>query len=237
VTGADARDRLCFDSPGGFGPACDQPVAGLRVAWSPDLGYAEVAPEVRELTARAARRFSELGCRVEEVDPGIPDPWDIIDPIWCASQGATHAETLAEVCDLLDPGLLPVIERGMALPAVDLFRAQTRREEYHNAMRAFMEQYDLLLTPTLPVTAFGVDEDFPAEINGKPMTYLGWTAFTYPFNLTGQPAATVPCGFASDGLPVGLQIVGRWRDDATVFRAAAAFERAAPWSERRPPFD
>ena len=100
-----------------------------------------------------------------------------------------------------------------------------------------MQDYDLLLTPTLPITAFGVDDDFPAEINGKPMTYLGWTAFTYPFDLTGQPSATVPCGFAADGLPVGLQITGRWRDDATVFRVASAFEQAAPWTQRRPTID
>jgi aspartyl-tRNA(Asn)/glutamyl-tRNA(Gln) amidotransferase subunit A len=98
-----------------------------------------------------------------------------------------------------------------------------------------MAGYDLLVTPQLPITAFAADADFPATINGVPQTYLGWTAFAYPFNLTGQPAATVPCGFASDGLPVALQLVGRWRDDATVLRAAAAYEELAPWAQHRPP--
>ena len=89
-------------------------------------------------------------------------------------------------------------------------------------------------TERMPVTAFPVELDYPPEIAGKPMTYLGWTAFTYPFNLTGQPAATIPCGFAANGLPVALQFVGQWRGDATVLRAAAAYEEAFPWAQHRP---
>ena len=100
-----------------------------------------------------------------------------------------------------------------------------------------MDSYDLLLTPTLPVTAFTADEDYPTQIDGQRTTYLSWTAFTYPFNVTEQPAATVPCGFASNGLPVGLQIVGRWRDNVAVLRASAAFEEIAPWAETRPSVD
>ena len=96
-----------------------------------------------------------------------------------------------------------------------------------------MERYDLLLTPTLPITAFAAGADRPEPAPGADGDYLDWTPFTYPFNLTGQPGATVPCGFV-DGLPVGLQIVGRWHDDVTVLRAAAAFEELAPWSDRRP---
>ena len=92
-----------------------------------------------------------------------------------------------------------------------------------------MQDYDLMLTPTLPITAFGAGLDQPGQINGQPTTYLGWSAFTYPFNLTGAPAATVPAGRTANGLPTALQIIGRWRDDATVLRAAAAFEELAPW--------
>ena len=99
-----------------------------------------------------------------------------------------------------------------------------------------MEHYDLVLTPTLPVTAFPAGDHHPGHINETITSYLSWTAFTYPFNITGQPAATVPCGFV-DGLPVGLQIVGRWRDDVTVLRASAAFERLAPWAHVRPSFE
>jgi aspartyl-tRNA(Asn)/glutamyl-tRNA(Gln) amidotransferase subunit A len=109
-----------------------------------------------------------------------------------------------------------------------------RRNAYCLEMQRFMQRYDLLLTPTLPCTAFPAGHDQPGQVDGTPTTYLSWTAFTYPFNLTGQPAATVPCGFDSDGLPIGLQIVGRSRDDVTVLRAAAAFESIAPWADRWP---
>lgn len=237
AAGADPRDRFSFTTGADHVAACDGGIAGLRVAWSPDLGYAQVDPEVRELTARAAARFADLGCQVEEVDPGIPDSWPIADTIWSAAQAAYYLHNYDEVRDLLDPGRLPIIERGFQLSAATLADALRRRVAYHGAMCAFMERYDLLLTPSLPITAFAADADFPAEINGVPQTYLGWTAFTYPFNLTGQPAASIPCGFASDGLPVGLQIVGRWRDDAAVLRASAAFEAAFPWRQHRPPVD
>ncbi|MEZ4573008.1 MAG: amidase family protein [Thermomicrobiales bacterium] len=101
-------------------------------------------------------------------------------------------------------------------------------------MSDFFNTYDLLLTPTVPLAAFKAGIDFPPEINGVEMSYLGWTPFTYPFNLTGQPSASIPAGFTSDGLPAGLQITGRWRDDAIVLRAAARFEDVAPWADAKP---
>jgi aspartyl-tRNA(Asn)/glutamyl-tRNA(Gln) amidotransferase subunit A len=101
-------------------------------------------------------------------------------------------------------------------------------------MRAFFERYDLLVTPAVPVPPFQAGIEFPPEINGVEMSYLSWTPFTYPFNLTGQPSASVPCGFTSNGLPAGLQVTGGWRDDASVLRAAARFEEIAPWADRTP---
>jgi len=234
VVGADPRDRFSFNGEASYLAACNGDIAGLRIAWSPDLGYAAIDPEVRELTARAAARFADLGCHVEEVDPGLPDPWDILDTMWSASQAAYYFDNFDAVRDQLDPGRLPIIERGFSLSAAALARAQAERTTYHEAVCAFMERYDLLITPQLPITAFPADRDAPTAIAGRPVSYLGWSAFTYPFNLTGQPAATVPCGFASDGLPVALQLVGRWRDDATVLRAAAAYEALAPWAQRPP---
>jgi aspartyl-tRNA(Asn)/glutamyl-tRNA(Gln) amidotransferase subunit A len=217
AAGADPRDRFSFSTGLDYLAACDGD------------------PEVRDLTARAAALFADLGCHVEAADPGLPDPWPIADIIWSCGQAAYYLHNYAEVRHLLDPGRLPIIERGFQLPATALADAVRRRIDYHTAMCNFMENYDLLLTPALPITAFAADDDFPATINGVPQTYLGWTAFTYPFNLTGQPAATLPCGLASDGLPVALQIVGRWRDDPTVLRASAAYEAAHPWAHHRPP--
>jgi aspartyl-tRNA(Asn)/glutamyl-tRNA(Gln) amidotransferase subunit A len=145
-----------------------------------------------------------------------------------------HLNDFAEIRDQLDPGRAAIIERAFQRNAVEVGNATTRRNAYVDAIRSFMQDVDLLLTPTLPCAPFDAGADFPEQIAGKPMTYLGWTAFTYPFNLTGQPAATVPAGFTKDGLPVGLQIVGRFHDDVTVLRAAKAFETARPWADHWP---
>ena len=124
---------------------------------------------------------------------------------------------------------MPVIERGLAMSAMDLIAAQSARARYGEAWDAFMGSgFDLVLTPTLPTIAFTAGLDQPGSVAGRPTEYLSWTAFTYPFNVSGQPAATVPCG-SVDGLPVGLQIIGRRGADALVLRAAAAFEAAHPW--------
>jgi aspartyl-tRNA(Asn)/glutamyl-tRNA(Gln) amidotransferase subunit A len=236
IAGADARDPLTFTAETDYVAAMEGDISGLRVAWSPDLGYAAVDPEVRRIAAGAAARFEELGCRVEEAGPDLADPWaEIVDVIWASAFAGLYLDDLDEVRDRMDPGLVAVIERGGGFSAAALAKALRLRNEYYDGWRVFMEQYDLVLTPTLPVTAFAAGDDQPGQIDGRATTYLGWTAFTYPFNITGQPAATVPCGFAGDGLPVGLQIVGRWRDDAAVLRASAAFETLSPWVDKRPP--
>ena len=236
MAGADPRDRLSLPTEIDYLAALEEDVAGLRVAWSPDLGYALVDPEVREIVEKAALRFEELGCHVEEAHPNLEDPWEsIVHVIWASAFAGLHLHDLETVRDQIDPGLVRVIEQGLQLSGAEVAIAYARRNDYYHAWRQFMERYDLLLTPALPVTAFPAGDDHPGQIDGQPTTYLSWTAFTYPFNITGQPAASVPCGFASDGLPVGLQIVGRWRDDVTVLRASAAFEALAPWAEKRPP--
>ncbi|MGH2531785.1 MAG: amidase [Thermomicrobiales bacterium] len=237
TAGADARDRLSWSSGIDYLASLDGgSIAGPRVAWSPDLGYAPVEPAVRQAAEAAALRFAEFGCTVEEATPALPDPWDIVHPIWSAGMAGLHTTNLDDVRDKLDPGRLAVIEQAQTYTAVDLANAHQRRNAYAEGMRRFMESYDLLLTPTLPCTAFRAGDDHPGQIAGQPTTYLNWTPFTYPFNLTGQPAATVPCGVDGDGLPIGLHIVGRWHDDVTVLRAAAAFEKIAPWSHHRPDF-
>jgi len=235
TSGEDSRDRNSWSSGIDYLAALKSTdIKGLRVAWSPDLGYARVDPEVASITAEAARRFEELGCEVVEAHPALGDPWPIVDTIWTAGMAAVTGN-LDDVRDLLDPGRLAVIESGFTRTAVELADAYLQRSIYFQGWRTFMQDYDLLLTPSLPCTAFEVGMDHPGTIAGHATSYLNWTAFTYPFNVTGQPAATVPCGFDSNGLPIGLQLVGRWHDDTTVLRAAAAFEEIAPWSHLRPP--
>lgn len=238
TAGVDARDRLSWSSGVDYLAALDnRDLKGLRVAWSPDLGFAAVEPDARAAAEAAAKRFIELGCDVVEDHPKLTDPWPIVDALWASAMAANNLDDFAEVRARLDQGRVTVMESAARLGAIDLAAAQIQRLDYYQAWREFMRNYDLVLTPTLPLGAFPTGLDQPGSVAGVPTNYLSWTAFTYPFNLTGQPAATVPCGFDRDGLPLGLQIVGRYRDDALVLRAAAAFEAIAPWTQIRPPLD
>lgn len=237
ISGTDARDRNSWSAGVSYLDVIrDLDVRGLRIAWTSDLGYAAVEPEVAAITAAAAQRFTELGCIVEEAHPGLDDPWPIVNTIWASGMAAVHDGLSDAELDLIDPGLRAVIDEGKGFSAIELANAYLARSNYYQAWREFMDSYDLVLTPTLPCTAFPVKQDQPGVVNGVKTSYLSWTAFTYPFNVTGQPAATLPCGFDAAGLPVGLQVVGRWHDDVTVLRASAAFEALAPWAHARPPF-
>lgn len=238
LAGPDVRDRHSLGTSAvDYVAATDGGVDGLRVAWSRDLGYADVDPEVERITAEAAGAFRALGCTVDEVDPGFADPGSVMEVVSATAEAASYVEpgALDAVRDRLDPGRLAHIESGWGFRGIDVAAANTRREELCEQVRTFMEGYDLLLTPTVPVTAFAAGEDHPPSAQPGPATFLCWSSFTYPFNLTGQPAATVPCGLTADGLPVGLQIIGRWRADDTVLRAAAAFEQERPWVHLVPP--
>ena len=235
VAGHDPRDRFSWDSGVDYLDGLKNfDLRGLRVAWSRDLGYAAVEPEVADAAEAAAKVFAELGCEVVEDHPDLPDPWPIEHVLWVAAMAGARQDDFEQVREIMDPGLVELVEVGRSLNASDVAKARIDQGVYAAAWAEWMLGYDLLLTPTLPCTAFPVGKDQPGTVAGRETTYLSWTAFTYPFNLSGQPAATVPCGFASDGLPVGLQIVGRLKEDALVLRAAAAFERARPWQGTRP---
>ena len=234
IAGADARDRLSWSSDVDYVSACEGGVRGLRIAWSPDLGYAKVPAEIRTLCAAAASAFSELGADVVEASPDLGDPVAISSTLWGLSMAAVFRDRWEEVRELLDPGLVRVIEHTKDAPGIDALALIQERNRYYDGFRKFMAGYDLLLTPTLPCVAFDAGLDEPPMGDRHYQVPLDWTPFTYPFNLTGNPAATVPCGFV-DGLPVGLQIVGRFKDDATVLRASAAFEAIRPWANLLPP--
>lgn len=236
VAGHDPRDRFSWDTDVDYVEAlANLDLRGLRVAWSRDLGYAAIEPEVADLVEAAARTFADLGCEIVDDHPNLPDPWPIEHALWASAMAGARRDDFDQVRDLMDPGLVEVVEQGRQMTAADVSRARADQGAYAAAWAEWMLGYDLLLTPTMPRTAFNVGQNQPGSIAGRETSYLSWTAFTYPFNLSGQPAATVPCGFAADGLPVGLQIVGRLRDDALVLRAAAAFERARPWQGTKPP--
>jgi len=234
IAGADDRDRFSWSSGIDYLAACEGGVRGMRIAWSPDLGYATVSPEILRRCEAAVQRFVDLGADVVEASPGLPDPFPISGTLWGTAMAAVFSENWEAVKDLLDPGMVRVIEASRHVSAVEVQSLMQERTRYYEAFRAFLEPFDLLLTPTLPCVAFDAGLDEPPFAERPYRIPLDWTPFTYPFNLTGNPAATVPCGFV-EGLPVGLQLVGRFKDDDTVLRAAAAFEMAMPWAQTIPP--
>ncbi|HWP45613.1 MAG TPA: amidase [Candidatus Limnocylindrales bacterium] len=235
MAGPDERDRLSLPAQNiDYLAATEGDIRGLRVAWSVDLGYAAVDPEVARITEAAAKVFIDLGCQVEAVDPGFGNPEPFFAIFWIGGIGTFISDYLPKWESQMDPGLLTFAEQLKSLTAKDYVQATFKRVEFWQKVRKFFEKYDLLLTPSVAVPPFQIGINSPPEIAGEKISWINWTPFTYPFNLTGQPAATVPCGWTQDGLPVGLQIVGRRYDEATVLRASAAFERAKPWANKRP---
>jgi aspartyl-tRNA(Asn)/glutamyl-tRNA(Gln) amidotransferase subunit A len=236
AAGPDDRDGGCLAArPADYRADLRQPPGPLRVAWSPTLGYATVHSEVLRVTSAAVRTLGGLGWQVEEADPGFEDPAAIADAFRYPGLAAALGEHLPAWRDRMDPSLVALIEAGLRMTAVDVARAQAARHVLWERVHAFFRRHDLLVTPVVAVPPFPAATPAPQEIEGRPITRRGWIPFTYPFNLTGQPAISVPCGFTADGLPVGLQLVGRRWEDALVLRAGAAFEAARPWAHLWPP--
>src|SRR4051812_18658380 len=202
----------------------DAGVQDLRIAYSPDLGYAKVDGEVASLVKKSLQVFVDLGAKVEEKNPGFENPDPIFRAHWFSGAAFLLKDFGAEKRKLVDPGLLEVAAEGAKIGAADLMEAQMKRGALGAHMNLFHRDYDLLVTPTLAVAAFDAGVEFPP---GK-KRWIDWTPFSFPFNLTQQPAASVPCGLTRAGLPVGLHIVGPRYNDGIVLRAARAFEAAQP---------
>ena len=236
MAGPDDRDLSSLEAqPDDFLGQLDHGVAGLKVAYSPDLGYLKVDAEVAEPVKRAAAAFTELGCRVEEVDPGWGDATAMEHCHFASHYAGMIGHLLERWADQMDPGLVALTRHGLAYSAADYCRAQGERLAYYDRVHAFFQRYDLLLTPSLSVAAFPAHMLIPPHWEQHPWDWLRWAGFSWPFNMTWLPAATCPCGFTPSGLPVGLQIVaGRFRD-LRVLQAARAFEQARPWADKRPP--
>jgi Asp-tRNA(Asn)/Glu-tRNA(Gln) amidotransferase A subunit family amidase len=238
IAGPDPRDPTSIDhTPGDYVTAVAQSLEalrGLRVAWSVDFGYAAVDPQVRRLTTAAAERFTEFGCEVEVVNPDWDNPLQAAKTAWYVSYAARFGARYDERPDWFEPSFAEMIEAGRGVSGEEHARTSIARTAFYQQVQRFFERYDVLLTPQMPVGAWSVERG-PSEIDGKPTpSMFDRLSFTFPFNSTGQPAASVPCGFTSEGLPVALQIVGRWHADTLVLQAAAACEQAAPWAQIRP---
>jgi aspartyl-tRNA(Asn)/glutamyl-tRNA(Gln) amidotransferase subunit A len=235
MAGPDEMDRTSLpDAPADYVGQLDRGVKGLRVAFSADLGGLRVDPEIAALVRRAVSAFEECGAIVEDVAPGFADAHEMIRCMWSAHEAGNYARYLPEWRDRMDPGLVACIEQGLRYSVVDYIEMRGQKLAYWDSVRPLFERYDLLLTPALSVAAFPVGRLNPADWPQHEWDWINWASFSYPFNFTGQPAASVPAGFTAAGLPVGLQIVGRRFDDLTVLQASRAFEQARPWADRRP---
>jgi aspartyl-tRNA(Asn)/glutamyl-tRNA(Gln) amidotransferase subunit A len=235
MAGPDDRDVTSIDCPpDDFLSRLDEGIAGLRVAYSPDLGYLQVDREVADTVKAAIRAFDELGCKVDEVNPGWGDPTGMEHCLFATNIAGMLAEFLPEWGNRMDPGLVALIRHGLTYSGADYCKAYAQRILYYDKVRAFFERYDLLLTPALSVAAFPADQLIPEHWEQHEWDWLRWAGFSYPFNLTWLPAATCPCGFTDHGLPVGLQIVAGRNKDLRVLQASRAFEQARPWAQYRP---
>ncbi len=203
-------------------------VAGLRIAYSPGLGYADVEPEIAALVKTAVDVLADLGAIVEEVAPGFENPHSILRTFWQAGAAKLLRAFSREQQAVIEEGLQAIAREGDRISLADYLSANDAREALGRHMQRFHQTYDLLVTPTLPITAFGVGQTSPQSSlypQGR-----NWSPFTYPFNLTQQPAASVPCGFTLNGLPVGMQIVGAKSRDILVLQAARAYETVSAFA-------
>jgi aspartyl-tRNA(Asn)/glutamyl-tRNA(Gln) amidotransferase subunit A len=235
IAGPHCADRLSLEAqPADYTGRLAEGVKGLRIAWSPNFGFARVDPQVATAASEAAHVFTELGAHVEEVIPEFGDSTELYRVFLQVGAAASIAEYLPQREAELDPGLVNVARAGMALSALDFARAQRERHRFYDRVRRFFAHYDLLLSPTVPILPLPAGHNAP-DPHSLGEDWISWSPFTFPFNLTQMPAASVPASCSHDSLPIGLQIVGRRLADLTVLQASAAFEEARPWTHRWPP--
>jgi aspartyl-tRNA(Asn)/glutamyl-tRNA(Gln) amidotransferase subunit A len=235
LAGPDDRDLNSLEaSSTSYLNQLERELTGLKVAYSPDLGYLRVDPEVAQVVEQAALAFGDLGCIVDLINPAWDDPTAMEHCLFSSGFAGMLAASMERWGPEMDPGLVALVRHGQSYSAADYCAMQGRRLEYWYPVQALFQRYDILLTPSLSVAAFPANRLIPEHWEQHPWDWLRWAGFSYPFNLTGLPAATCPCGFTAAGLPVGLQIVAGRGKDLLVLQASRAFERARPWAQHEP---
>ncbi len=237
MAGPDSRDPISLlDDPAMFAKPLDRDFHGTKIAWTPNLGYLEVAKEVVDATAKALPVLKTIGCELDNAHPNLPDVFETNKTL----RGLIFAFQLAQMTEaqrkLLKPSVRWDAAQGEKLTALDIAAAEAKRATICRNFNQFLEKYEFLVLPVTQVAPFKVELEYPTEINGKKMnSYLEWMEIVYAITLTGLPAISVPCAFTAAGLPVGLQIVGRRNDDLGVLQLAHAFEQAAKVPRPRVP--
>ena len=236
LSGVDSRDPTSIrETNPNFTRDLKQGIQGLRIGWSADLGYAGVDPEVVALTEASAKSFATLGANIEEVNLLLEDPFEAFYDVFSTATYTSYGHLLDDrITDFTDY-VRNTLQHAAGLSAADLSTSLLRVDQIRRQMEIFFDDYDLLLTPTMAVTAFPIEER-PTVIGGKEVNpFWGYLPFTFPINMTGQTAANVPCGFSQNGMPVGLHIIAPKCSEALVLRASSAFEMINPWIHHRPP--
>jgi aspartyl-tRNA(Asn)/glutamyl-tRNA(Gln) amidotransferase subunit A len=237
ISGPDGLDYTCIrQTPPSFVKALDSGLRKMRIAWSPDMGYGQygvkVDSEVAEAVENAAKVFAEMGHEVEKASPNTGEPFDAWDVSVASRYYVPDGFLLEKHADKIMDYVKLAMECGRSLSGVEVAQAWIQIERIRGAMLDFFQKHDLLLTPTTAVPAPMVGQR--SREFGRHFMDHGFWPFTAVFNLTGNPAATVPCGFSASGLPLALQIIGRLEDEISVLRASAAFEEARPWAGKYP---
>jgi amidase len=237
IAGADRRDPLAVPLDGGrFRASLDGDVRGKRIAWSADLGGLPVEPAVRAAFAAQRAVFERLGCRVEDATPNLSGADEAFRTLRGVHFVGEFGELIERHPGALKDTIVGNVAFGRALSAEQIASAQRLQTQCFARMTAFLERFDVLVTPVNQVLPFAVEEPYPTSIDGVPMeTYMDWMRSCYSITVTGHPSISVPAAFTPDGLPVGIQIVGRYRDEWPLLQLAYAFEAATQAGRRRPP--
>ena len=237
MAGPDASSPISISEPGAsFYRDLERDFGGTRIAFSGDFGGLPIDPRVSAVLESQRHVFAGLGCEIDEAVPDLSDAHEVFQTLRAVGLVATRGELLKTHRHLLKDAAIWNIEKGLSLTGEDVGRAQRLQTLVFQRMKAFMDRYEFLIVPVNQVPPFSVDMPYPTEINGVAMdSYIDWMKSCYYITITGHPAISVPCGFTPEGLPVGVQIVGRYRDEFGVLQLAHAFERATQFGKRRPP--
>ncbi len=239
LSGPDARDHQALPDKGeSYLARCNQPLKPLRVHFSPTLFDTPVSPAIASRVKQAVNLLAHaLPVEIRTETLTWQSPFETFNTLWTGGRGIAYGAALANQLDQLDPGFADLITRSANISLADYLAAQKQRAAFANQVHALFDDVDLLITPTLPILPFAADRHTPVDQpeGESGVEWARWTPFTWPFNLSGNPAATLPCGFTPEGLPVGLQVVGRRYAEGDVLQFCAALEALMPWDQHLPP--
>jgi len=238
LIGEDDCDRYSLPKPNfSYSEKLKEEPNKLKIGYTLDFGYTKVIePEVEEGFLNAIKRFEKLNWSIEKTRINLKKAASIMELLWFTGFHYLLGPSLSEWEDKMDPGLVDVIKGGKNYSTLDIKLAEIQREQIYDAICRQFKKFDILITPVTACTAFELGKNDPEIIDGIEVTHVEWH-YAYPFNLSGHPAASIPCGWSSEGLPIGMQIIGKRLDDATVLQVSRAFEKISPWQDKKPNFN